>query len=81
VGRVDWWNNRYVWVVYGGVQAKCGIHPAYTVTNDVLYPYIVYCPAFFANLSSHDDMLNKIRQGNMGQMKLNIKNLRSQDRN
>jgi hypothetical protein len=79
-GWSDWWNNRYVTVFCHDVYNTCGTSPAYTVTKNVLYPQMVFCPAFFANLSSHGDMLNKIQQDTRGQMKLNVRNLRSQGR-
>jgi hypothetical protein len=78
-GLSDWWNDRYVTVTCNDPKTDCGTSsPAYTVNDEnEKYPLINYCPTFFKNLTSHDDMWNKIQSG-PADMKKNIRNLRSQ---
>ncbi|KAF2728714.1 hypothetical protein EJ04DRAFT_528414 [Polyplosphaeria fusca] len=72
----DWWNDRYVWVFCNDPRNKCK-GPAYTITNNVLYAEIVYCPLFFTNLTNHQDLVNEIKNDKSGQKRLNVRNLRS----
>jgi hypothetical protein len=47
----DWWYNRYVYVFCKDIHNDClGNSPGYTVSSNVLYPHIVYCPSFFTKL-------------------------------
>ncbi|KAL9114674.1 MAG: hypothetical protein Q9227_001352 [Pyrenula ochraceoflavens] len=81
LGWSDYWSGRYVDVYCSDTSDKeCGeTSPAYT-TNDhtMKYPRITYCPPFFKNLTSHASMVDKIKADTSGDMKKNIRNLRSQ---
>lgn len=78
-GWSDYWNDRYVTVTCNDPKNDCGLtSPAYTVNDESQkYPLINYCQTFFKNLSSHDEMWNKIKSG-PADLKQNIRNLRSQ---
>ena len=82
-GFSDWWHNRRVEVhchyISKGKKSKCKDNSlADTDTNSKnLYPYIVYCNLFFKRLRSHQEMLDGIKADSTGQMKLNVRNLRS----
>lgn len=84
-GFSDWWNDRRVEVhcddILKSLKGKegCGEDAvAYTITDPAnLYPYIVYCPRYFSGLRSHQEVVNAIKADSTGQMKLNVRNLRS----
>ena len=80
-GWDDYWANRRVTVLcHDTSDSECaGSSPAYTQSeSNQLYPVIIFCPPFFNNLSSHNDLVNKIKEDTTDQMKLNLRNLRSQ---
>ena len=78
-GWDDWWHNRYVFVNCKDFENHCvETSPAYTVTrSNRPYPDIVYCQPFFKNLASHSKLVAKIKADKFGQMKRNVRNLRS----
>lgn len=79
-GWSDYWNDRYVTVTCNDPAHACRpTSPAYTISksNSLKYPLINYCPVFFANLSSHDAMWDRIQKGGP-ELKQNVRNLRSQ---
>ena len=80
-GWSDWWNDRYIWNYCRDLSSGCtDTSPAYTRTSNtkLLYPEIVYCPAFFDKLASHGTQVAKIKADKSGFMKQNLRNLRSQ---
>ena len=78
-GLSDWWYDRYVNVTCSDPTGGCDPNtPAYVPKrNTGRYPIINYCPAFFKNLTSHEEQWKKIQDDQTGQKKLNIRNLRS----
>lgn len=78
-GISDYWNERYVTVTCNDPDNDClSTSVAYTSTGSSLkYPRINYCPPFFANLSSHSTMWDRIQKG-PPELKQNVRNLRSQ---
>jgi len=79
-GWSDWWNDKYVFVFCRDVDNSYKENSvAYTVTNfSNAYPEIIYCPNFFKLVPPHSSTVNKIRGDVTEQMKLNVRNLRSQ---
>ena len=81
-GWSDWWNDRYVDVHCDDPAKACSdSSAAYTYTPDAAdgkHPRVVYCPAYFNVLKGHSDRVNTIKNDKTGQLKQNVRNMRSQ---
>jgi len=81
-GLSDWWYDRYVSVSCQDFFGDCsqGLFAGYTDNSKTKskYPLIVYCPAFFTHLKTHAEQVAAIQSDRTGQLRLNVRNLRSQ---
>jgi hypothetical protein len=81
IGWDDFWANRYVFVRCDDPANDCGeTSPAYTLSSptNATYPTINYCPPFFDKRKSHGFQVARIKADTSGQLKKNLRNLRSQ---